>query len=190
MFTTQNGNVAGGDIVGGDKITNTTTNNFYTSGSGSAILRLYLRLRSSESTDSYQSQIADKLQHYCNVSTDGDVRGLQEKLSAASRADILILASRLKEDAAKLIMRLQTSPVAQDIITHVLSKIYTDFIMHITPAIEANASRQMVDTLISDKVINPAIQMLGDNDLHITDEDVLGLLFFLGGNCHIRWDKC
>jgi hypothetical protein len=87
-------------------------------------------------------------------------------------------------------MRLQTSPIAQDIITLVLSQIYSNFILQVTPAIESGESRQVVDALISDKVISPAMQMLGENDLMITNEDILGLLFFLGGNCHIRWDKC
>jgi hypothetical protein len=44
--------------------------------------------------------------------------------------------------------------------------------------------------LISEKVLAPTNAMLGENDLQITSIDVLGLLYFLGGNCHIRWDKC
>jgi hypothetical protein len=89
-----------------------------------------------------------------------------------------------------MVMRLQTSPIAQDIITLVLSKIYTDFLMHVTPAVEAGASREIVDALVSEKVVNPAMSMLGQNDMMLTDADILGLIFFLGGNCHIRWDKC
>jgi hypothetical protein len=43
---------------------------------------------------------------------------------------------------------------------------------------------------VSEKVVNPAMSMLGQNDMMLTDADILGLIFFLGGNCHIRWDKC
>lgn len=184
MFTTQTGNEVEGDLVGRDKIVHNYSAN------ASAIISLYSRLRSKDLEASYTSQIAHKLNHYCTVSTDGDVRGLEDKLSSSNRADMLKIASRLKEEASKTIMRLQTSPVAQDIITLVLSQIYSNFVLLVTPAIEGGESRQIVDALINDKVISPAIDMLGENDLMITTEDILGLLFFLGGNCHIRWDKC
>lgn len=185
MFTSQTGNHAGADIVGGDK---TVIHNY--NSSASAIVALYLRLRSNESQESYTAKIADKLQHYCDISSDGDVRGLEDKLSSSNRTYQLKMASRLKESASKTIMKLQTSPIAQDIITYLLSQLYSDFMLQVTPAIESGASGQVVDSLINEKVIAPAMHMLGENDLAITNEDVLGLLFFLGGNCHIRWDKC
>jgi hypothetical protein len=118
------------------------------------------------------------------------VRGLENKLSASGRGDLVAEASELKQRAAKLIMRWQTSPVTQDIITHVLAKIHQAFIFYVRPAVEAGASRREVDQLIADKVIEPTSSMLGDNDLGITMIDIAGLLFYLGGNCHVRWDKC
>jgi hypothetical protein len=99
-------------------------------------------------------------------------------------------ASELKERATKLIMRWQTSPVTQDIITHVLAKIHAAFMLYVRPAIEAGKSREVVDGLIGEKVVNPTSEMLGDNDLGLSLIDIIGLLFYLGGNCHIRWDKC
>jgi len=185
MSVTQKGNSAGGDIVAGDKkIYNVRA------GAQSPISALYERLRENDSTQLYTSKIADKLQHFAAVSVDGDIRGLEQKLTAADRTDLLMMAKRLKEDAAKLVMRLQTSPIAQDILTLVLSKVYSDFVLHVTPAIESDQSRQVVDALISDKVISNAMIMLEENEMMLTDADILGLVFFLGGNCHIRWDKC
>lgn len=191
MLTTQRGNHAGRDVIAGDSYDNSTTINTTTVRAPHATLAaLYARLRTKDEADGYTARIGDQLQHFCKVSTDGDVRGLTDKLTAAQRTDILGLAKRLKQEAAKIIMSMQTSPVAQAIITLVLSKIFTDFTLYVRPAIEANATRAVIDQLIGDKVINPIMDMLGDNDLMLTDADVLGLLFFLGGNCHIRWDKC
>ncbi len=187
MFTSQKDNVVGGDLVAGDKIEN--HQHYHSPQAASAIISLYSRLRSVDQT-AYTSQISEKLKHYCNESTNGDVRGLEEKLISSDRQDMLKIAARLKQDASMLIMKYQTSPVAQDIITLVLAKIYTNFLLEVTPSIEALASRSTIDSLINQKVINPAIEMLGENDLLITDADVLGLLYFLGGNCHVRWDKC
>ena len=183
-MSTQIANKAAGDIIGGDKI----ENNVYLS-PPTSLSRLYQILRDDDKAGRYTAQIAEQLHHYCAIQS-ADVRGLEAKLTAGDRKDMLSEASELKERAAKLVMRWQTSPVTQDIITHVLSKIHGDFMLNVRPAIEAGKSREEVDTLISSKVVEPTNAMLGDNDLQLTFMDILGLLFYLGGNCHIRWDKC
>ncbi|HUW50025.1 MAG TPA: ABC-three component system protein [Sulfuricella sp.] len=186
MFTNQSGNTVGGDLVGGNKYTS-TTNNFTNQ---SPLARLYERLRTDNQSQPYFAQISEQLQHYCSAVTDGDVRGLEAKLSDSNRMDLIRVATKLKESAAKTVMKYQTSGIAQDILTHILAKLYTEFFLNVTPAIEAGAPRVDVDALISEKVLKPALEMLGDNDLMLTQADLLGLLFFLGGNCHVRWDPC
>lgn len=185
MFTSQSGNYAAGDVVGGSQV-----KTVHIHASPSPLAKLYDRFRTSTADSPYAAQIAEQLQHYCNVATDGDVRGLEEKLKASNREDQLRKASLFKERAAKLIMRWQTSGIAQDIITIVLSTIYSNFLLEVTPAIEAGKSREEVDSIINEKVITPVLHLLGDNDLGITTVDLLGMLYFLGGNCHVRWDKC
>ncbi|MCO4863726.1 hypothetical protein MKD38_18770 [Cupriavidus sp. WGlv3] len=186
MFTSQSGNTAGGDVVGGNQ--NKTVNNFYVP--PSPLTRLYERFRISSEEQPYVAQISEQLKHYCSLDTDGDIRQLDEKLTAAKREDLIKKAERLKQSATMLIMRWQTSGVAQDILTFILGHIYSAFLLHVTPAIEAEATRQEVDALINEKVIRPTAEMLGDNDLMLTSADLLALLFYLGGNCHVRWDKC
>lgn len=186
MATLQAGNTVGQDLVGGDKYEN--NHHYYTQ--PTPLSRLYSILRTADQESSYTSQIADTLRHYCTTTTSADIRGLEEKLSSSGRSDLIHEASELKEKASKLIMRWQTSPVTQDIITHILSKLHTDFMLNVRPAIQAGKSREDVDELISTKVLKPATDMLGDNDLGVTSIDLLGMLFFLGGNCHVRWDKC
>jgi hypothetical protein len=118
ILITQRGNSAGRDVVGGDSydqstnITSTTINAPY-----SPLAVLYARLRTTDAADRNTARIADQLQHFCSTSTDGDVRGLEEKLTSAEREDMLQMATRLKQDATKIIMSLQTSPSAQAIIT-------------------------------------------------------------------------
>ena len=184
MFTNQTGNTNQGDVVGGDQ------HNTYYLGNRSPLASLYAKLREANAGQPYAAQIAEQLQHFCSKDTDGDVRGLEDKLKAASREDLLYTATRLKEAATKLVMKWQTSGVAQDILTHILGKLYSEFLLHVTPAIESGASRPEVDALISERVLGPTSVMLGDNDLMLTPVDLLGLLFMLGGNCHVRWDKC
>lgn len=183
-MATQIGNKAERDVIGGDKV-----ENHYHVAPPTSLSRLYQILRDDNSAANYTAQIADTLLHYC-AGQSADVRGLEDKLTASGRTDLLTEAAELKQRAAKLIMRWQTSPVTQDIITHVLSKIHQAFMFHVRPVVEAGATRPEVDQLIAERVIDPTDRMLGDNDLGITMMDIAGLLFFLGGNCHIRWDKC
>ena len=177
----QIGNKADGDIVGGSKYVQVTQ--------PTSLSRLYQIFRDAEQASSHQSNIVDILQHYCAPATT-DVRGLEAKLTESGRVDLLSDALLWKQRASMLIMQWQTSPVTHDIITHVLSKIHTEFTLHIKPAIEEGRLRSEVDQLISDKVLAPTDAMLGENDLQITYADLLGMLYYLGGNCHVRWDKC
>lgn len=181
MSAVQIGNKADGDIIGGSK------NVFITQ--PTSLSRLYQILRDGEQASSHKSKIAEILQHYCAATTT-DVRGLVAKLSESGRTDLLSDAVLWKQRASMLIMQWQTSPVTHDIITHILSKIHTEFTLHVKPAIEEGRPRSEVDQLISEKVLAPTDAMLGENDLQITYADLLGMLYYLGGNCHIRWDKC
>ncbi|WP_366945611.1 ABC-three component system protein [Polaromonas sp.] len=183
MSTTQTANKAGRDIIGGNKIEQFAA-------PSTPLTRLYEIFRDANAAAPYTAQISDMLQHYCATTTGSDVRGLEEKLNASNRQDLLADASMWKEQASKMIMKWQTSPVAQDILTHILTRLHAEFTLNVRPAVEAGKTREEVDELISSKVLQPAHVMLGDNDLGLSYIDLLGLLFFLGGNCHIRWDKC
>lgn len=181
MSVVQIGNDADGDIIGGSKYVYVTQ--------PTSLSRLYQILRDAEQASSHKSTIAEVLRHYCAPTTT-DVRGLEVKLNESGRVDLLAEAVFWKQRAAMLIMQWQTSPVTHDIITHILSRIHAEFTLHIRPAIESGQPRSEVDRLISEKVIAPTNEMLGENDLQITYHDLLGMLYYLGGNCHIRWDKC
>lgn len=172
--------VEGDIVIGTKKVYNTQP---------TSLSHLYEILRDAEQASAHKSNIADLLQHY-TATASFDVRGLEVKLTEGERTDIIPEALLWKQRAAMLIARWQTSPVTQDIITHILSFIHSEFVQHIKPAIQAGQSRIDVEALISEKVLAPTNAMLGENDLQITSIDVLGLLYFLGGNCHIRWDKC
>ncbi len=185
MFSNQRGNTAGRDVISAEKV---EINNNQIS-KPTVLTRLYERFRSDRDKNELQAEMYEKLQHFCNVDAGGDVRGLAEKLTASQREDLIRQAERLKEQAAKIIMRWQTSGTAQDILAMILGKMHTAFTLNVNPAIQRNAPREDVDQLTYDRVIQHIEDMLGDNDLMISPDDLLGLLFFLAGNCHIRWDK-
>ncbi|CAM7197122.1 hypothetical protein ESCOCP362B1_02360 [Escherichia coli] len=86
-------------------------------------------------------------------------------------------------------MKCQSSKTAQEIYAFILDKIHADFMLKIIPLIQKDEDRVIVDEKIS-LVLENISEMLGDNLLNLSEKDLLGLLYFLGGNCYIRWDKC
>lgn len=186
MLTRQSGNIVQGDMAAGNVIK--TVNNYYPSASVEELALLYAKLRLDGIGDPSNNVFSHKLMHYLAVPTDGDVRGLEAKLRDSGRLDMLHFAMREKEAAVKMLMRYQSSRSAQRIFTILLDELHTIYILTVTPVIENGGDRATVDEKISN-ALQVIKSMLGENFLEFTVKDLLGLLFFLAGNCHIRWDK-
>ncbi|HEN3580841.1 TPA: hypothetical protein U5D98_004128 [Yersinia enterocolitica] len=193
MFTQNSGYSAqqkGNKVEGGGSVVAGDQNNYYyaTKGVSRDLLDLYERLKR-EGVGDKSAEFCEKLNHYMTPQADIDVRGLDVKLAESNRLDLLMTAKVFKEQAAKAIMRRQTSRSAQRIFVIILERIYFDFLMKVSPLIQEERSRIEVDEKIS-QIIEMLYESLGENPLELSPTDLLGLLFFLGGNCHIRWDKC
>lgn len=184
MFTSQSNNNAQGDIIAGNK-----TVNIYNPSGSEELHKLYEKLKDNGVGDSSHGGFSEKLQHYLSANTDGDIRGLQEKLSASDRLDQLDFAMLLKERATKAIMRQQMSRTAQRIYVIILDELHTGFELIVTPYIQSGENRAAVDERTRD-LLKGVAELFGENPLELTIKDLHGLLYFLGGNCHIRWDKC
>ncbi|WP_133249003.1 ABC-three component system protein [Pseudomonas sp. B1(2018)] len=186
MFTNQSGNVAN-DIAGGN--ISKTSINIINSASVEELALLYAKLKVDGLGDLSGNSFCHKLQHYMSAPTDGDIRGLEAKLRESGRLDMLHFAMLQKEAAAKLVMKYQSSKSAQRVYTILLDELHTIYMLTVTPVIEAGGDRQAVDLCIN-QALQTIKAMLGENFLEFTVKDLLGLLYFLAGNCHIRWDKC
>lgn len=192
MFANQSNNQVGNDLIAGDKIDNssTTTINLVTNGTAVTELSLlYSKLKADGVGDSSHGKFSEKLQHYMAARTEGDVRGLEAKLLDANRPEQINDAKDLKERAFKSIMKYQTSRTAQRVYTIVLTELHASFTLTVTPVIQQGANRIIVDQCIN-AILQSTKNMLGENVLEFDVMDLLGLLYYLGGNCHIRWDKC
>ncbi|WP_414445377.1 ABC-three component system protein [Burkholderia sp. 22PA0106] len=184
----QSNNRAQGDVVAGNKTE--TIFNFINQQTIDDLTRLYEKMKlNSGNGESSGNILCEELEHYITVSTDGDVRGLEAKLKESSREYQIPSAVRMKERAAKAVMRYQTSRTAQRIYTIILDELWTNFSLHVTSAIQNGAGQVEVDQRIS-MVLQMTRGVLGENVLELSVKDLLALLYFLGGNCHIRWDKC
>jgi hypothetical protein len=178
----QTGNQAHGDIVAGDKIT--------TSSRRTPITELNERYIAASGDEEGLDGFIESLQHYWDRATNGDIRPLSQKLTEADRIDAIDAGEALKEQATKIILRFQTSRAAQELLAHVLAELYGRFMFEVKPSIQAGADRVTTDGLISEKVIGATLNDLENNVLGLKRTDLIGLVYFLTGNCHIRWDKC
>jgi hypothetical protein len=187
VFTNQRGNTVAGDLISGSKTENTF--NLINSSSIEEISLLYAKIKENGFGEPSGGSFCEQLEHYMAARADGDVRGLEVKLMESGRTDQLEQATELKERAAKAVMRYQTSRTAQRIYTIILDELHTNFMLIVTPAIQDGAARREVDQCIQ-QILQSTKSVLGENLLQFTVKDLLGLLYYLGGNCHIRWDKC
>jgi hypothetical protein len=132
----------------------------------------------------------EKLEHFLSNQTNSDVRGLEAKLTASGRDDLLKGALLKKQSAYKAILRQQGSKSAQTIYTFLMAEIVVNFEQTVLPLVQDGASRSTIDTAMLEKVIAPALGMLESNPLNLNKMDIQGLVYFLAGNCYIRWDAC
>ncbi|MFY1664532.1 ABC-three component system protein [Pseudomonas sp. Pseu.R1] len=186
MFANQSNNRVGGHMAAGD--ISTVDINIITQASIEELAVLYEKMKVDGIGDPSGNTFSRKLQHYMALPTDGDVRGLEEKLRDSDRLDMLHFAMKEKEKAVKLIMKFQSSKTAQRVYTILLDELHTIYMLTVTPVIEAGGDRQAVDLSIN-RALQAIKSLLGENFMEFTVKDLLGLLYFLAGNCHVRWDK-
>lgn len=143
--------------------------------------------RERENDEAFCGIIA-KLQHY-STSTDGvgDVEGLTLKLGKAGYDNLLDFALRTKELFAKKLTEFQFSKSAQEMHCLLLAEIYTRFHHSVWPALCNGKCQEEVLALVQSEIIRPVSELLGENVLDIYSDELSGMLYFLTGNCHIRW---
>ena len=175
--TRQEGNRAGRDIAGRDINYNIRPN--------STLREMAARLSLDDNGEIQQGFIA-QLQHFAEPPSDIANRDLEQKLTDASRIDLLLDALVRKEQFSKKLSQLQFSIQAQDLFVHILSKIHTFFLYKVRPRVLEGAPRTEIDNLIYD-LIEELYGEVGDSELDLTMSDLQGMVYFLAGNCHIDW---
>lgn len=183
MPINQNDNVVAGSMAGRDL---SITHNHPQS---TQIKQLCERLTGeSNGSTATPLQFIEELQHYLDKPASDFGRTLAEKLTDSQRSELIALAQEAKERAMKKIMRFQSSRTAQEILAYVLGELHTRFVLHVTPLVASQATRAEIDSVTQDKVISPVVDALGPSPLVLNQSAVFALLFYLAGNCHIKWD--
>lgn len=175
----------GGNVVGRDDYSQ-TFNNIYES--SKYLEELYKKFEEEKKNNADLQEFCEELDYY-NSRVDGDVLGLEEKLTLGNREKIIFYAKSAKEKFhKKLIKTSQYSLVAQEINISILAKVKRGFMMEVYTLICNDAPQENIDRLITERIIMPVKQELGINLFRYDEEDIMGMIFFLTGNCHIKWN--
>jgi len=179
----QTGNLVRGDQAGRDVIKPT----FVYEGTATPMARMIAKFRIETENDREMKMTIDRLQRW--FKSEGDVIGLDEKLRLGERADIIKLAIEAKERFSKCLLRHEYSPAAQEIYAFLLAKTYQIFVTIIYPQICRGSTAAEIDRLLVTEVYDKVEALLEDNPLEISPEEVMGMLYWLTGNCHLQWSK-
>jgi hypothetical protein len=176
----------GGNVIGRDD-NSFNINNSY---ERSAYLQdLYEKFLKEKTENQELHEFCEELD-YLNSIIDKEVIGLEQKLKDGRREYLIDYAKDVKERFhKKLIQTTQYSSVAQDINIYLLTKVRRGFMMEIYKLICDNEPQEKIHLLITERIINPVKTDLGINLFRYTEDDIMGMIFFLTGNCHIKWSK-
>lgn len=183
---TVEGSQVGRDLIGRDDNSVNINNNYSTR--ATYLQDLYERYEKEKNENPDFKELCEELDYFNSI-VDGDVIGLEEKLTRGGRVKLINYALDVKERFHKKLMKTsQYSSIAQDINVYLLTKVRRGFIMEIYTLICNNESEEKINILITERIIKPVQEDLGINLFRYTEDDIMGMIFFLTGNCHIKWN--
>lgn len=129
-------------------------------------------------------EILDDYKFFTTMSPQ-DRRPIEKKLSDAGREYEIGYAERKKERFMMALEQYGEQPSSLIRYTHLMSDVETRFNRHAMAAIARGGSIDEVNEIVQEKVIDK-ISSEADS---ITSSQVENAIYYLTGNCHIRWDN-
>lgn len=183
-MTSQKDNVVGGHQAGRDVNAPTLILNSHPVKTFMTALRErfeYERAHNSEFHD-----VVESLKYYCDP-IDAKPTTLETKLELGHRSSEIPEALRAKELTVKLMARHSLSEAAQLVIAWCLGDVRARFKAKVSPMINEGASHDVINAAIFECVAQPVFEVLGENFLSLTPQDLGGMIYFLTANCFLNW---
>jgi hypothetical protein len=142
-----------------------------------------------DSSESSQltSDVEAEYGYFCTEAAD-DRRPLATKLEVANRTHEIRRAEGRKERFAMSLHRHITQPSSLKNYVQLLSSIEARFQRLVFPAILEGRSIREVNELVMREVIEPVVIQQQSRMPDLNEGVVEGALYYLTGNCHVRWD--
>lgn len=153
---------------------------------GTRMAQLIERYKAETEKDRNLREMVAKLREW-HERPEGDVIGLEEKLLRGGRPDLVDFAVVAKEKFARVMMRHENSPAAQEIFAHVLAQVWVLFTELVYPRLVAKDPPQEIGRLLVDDIYPRIDTLLEQNPLGLDQAQIKGMIFWLTGNCHLKW---
>ena len=185
----QTDNWVGGDQVGRDKKV-THNYNFGASQKNINALTILLdKFKEERNQNPALGVFIEELDYY-NKKLEGDVVGLEQKLADGKRESFVNYALRTKEIFHKRLYKYQYSEAAQKINYHLLALVESYFMNQVYPLICDETDPTVVNKVLTEAIVEKILtEQLAEEPLNYSAQDINGMLYFLTGNCHIKWTK-
>jgi len=178
---------AGGDVAGGniDKSRTTVYNNIRKTRLGGLIEQL----RDQIGNDPGAAEFVENLLSWMNPKKTELRRDLASKLNACGKGYLLSDALEAKELFAKQLKRTAFNPALQEIYAYMLGEIHSTFNCRIKPKIAVADAPGLIEGEIADLADSITSQIAdAPVELGIGLPEVIGMLYYLTGNCYIEWE--
>ncbi len=187
----QTNNTVGGDQAGRDVNKPNTVVNYHTTYTMSNYLQtLYVNFKKQETDNTLLKSFIEDLDYYNSQIENETIIGLEAKLIAGNKANIVWYAKDVKERYHKKLLKTsQFSEAAQKINVYLLAIVRSYYMLEIYPLVCNGEAETFINLSIQERIIKPLMVELGDNLLSFTHDDIQGMLYFLTGNCHIKWTR-
>ena len=185
--TNQSGAIAGGDVVGRDKVVNEY--NLAPSGIVAKLEALKACLEEEMKNNKTVEEIVESLQlyHIRRPPADG-IAGLECKLRVGKREPEISDAMEQKEIFAKLLERWSLYASAQEIIAHLLSRVVHEFRQFIQPQL-GQIQQDSYNLIVTERIVYPIVDEVGIGAFRIDHQTVMGMFYWLAEQCYVRWHK-
>jgi hypothetical protein len=150
--------------------------------------RLYKRLQDERKNDITINDIIEELKHFKSQANSAEILELEVKLNNGNRVDLLDFALAVKEKFTMKLLRNEHSESAQEIFAVLLGKVWTSFQINVYPKIKEGHPNEFINSLIQEHIVKPLEEILGENLLKLYDQEIHGMIYFLTGNCHLKWN--
>lgn len=131
--------------------------------------------------------IKEELEEYRSPKPGRNIIGLENKLEAGGREDLISNAKDYKDKFARRLMRYELCTHTSAIHLNIMGRIEEKFNSTIIPLIESRAHKNVVDLAISKLIIEPLADEVSAADPTLTPKQVRGMMYLLTGNCFLQW---
>ena len=125
---------------------------------------------------------------YFTTTAPHDRRPLAQKLEEGGRGREVNDAKRKKERFAMSLRKHSAQASSLGRYTRLMSDVESRFQRQVQPSINAGASTVEINRLVQETVIDPALRLQLEETHDATAALIESALYYLTGNCHVRWD--